>query len=55
VDALKSIRETEKNPKKPSRLGKNTQTQKNPKKKKKTKKNSLGWVFLKNPGFFQPC
>jgi hypothetical protein len=25
---------------------------KNPKKTKKPKKNPLGWVFLKNPGFF---
>jgi hypothetical protein len=31
---------------------------KNPKKDKKPKKkqkNPLGWVSLKNPGFFQPC
>jgi hypothetical protein len=36
-----------KNPKK-------TKKTKNPKKTKKTQKNPLGWVFFKNPGFFQP-
>jgi hypothetical protein len=40
---------------KPSRLGKKTpKNPKKPKKPKKTQKNPLGWVFLKNPGFFQP-
>ncbi len=58
MDALKSILETEKNlknplvkAKKPKKTPKNL---KNPKKTQKTQKNPLGWVFLKNPGFFQP-
>ncbi len=40
---------------KPSLLGKQTpRNPKKPKKPKKKKKNPLGWVFFKNPGFFQP-
>jgi hypothetical protein len=56
MDAPKSIRETEKNPKNPlawAKKPKKTQKNpKNPKKPKKTQKNPLGWVFLKKPGFF---
>ncbi len=56
LDALKSIRETEKNPKTLSSGQKNPKkpkkTQKTQKKPKKTQKNPLGWVFLKKPGFF---
>jgi hypothetical protein len=57
LDAPKSIRETEKNPKNPlvraKKPKKNQKTQKNP---KKTQKNPLGWVFfLKTRVFFQPC
>jgi hypothetical protein len=45
---IKTLSSGQKNPKK---------TQKNPKNPKKPKKpkNPLGWVFLKKPGFFQPC
>jgi hypothetical protein len=47
LDAPKSIRETEKNPKNPLvRVKKPQKTQKKPKKPQKTQK---------NPGFFQPC
>jgi len=31
---------------------KNQKNPKKPKKTNKTQKNPLGWVFLKNPGFF---
>jgi hypothetical protein len=59
MDAPKSIRETDKNPKNPLVWAKKPQkTQKNPKnpkKPKKPKKTHWAGFFLKNPGFFQPC
>ncbi len=52
LDAPKSIRETEKNPKnpliwakKPKKKQKKTKKNKKPKNQKKQKKNPLGWVF----------
>ena len=59
LDAPKSIRETEKNPKnplvwakKPKKTQKNPKNPKKQKKTQKTQKNPLDWVFLKKPGFF---
>jgi hypothetical protein len=52
---LKTLSSGQKNPKKPKKKPK--KPQKTPKKQKKQKipKNPLGCVFLKTPGFFQPC
>jgi hypothetical protein len=41
--------------KKPKSLSSGQIYEKKPKKKQKTQKKPLGWVFLKKPGFFQPC
>jgi hypothetical protein len=48
LKTLSSGQKSLKKPKKPKKP-------KNPKKRKKKQKNPLGWFFLKNPGFFQPC
>jgi hypothetical protein len=58
----KSIRETQKNPKKnlssgqkiPKKTKKPQKTQKKPKKPKKTQKTHWAGFFKKKPGFFQP-
>jgi hypothetical protein len=56
MDAPKSIRETEKNPKNPLTWAKNPKkSKKNQKTQKKQKKTHWAGFFFKNPGFFQPC